>query len=248
MSAAGRAMPGGRRKKRGLDGQRQKKRSRQAVAARFAASCAVYNNTPSCRRPSSSPPTQPMTKPGPEQQPSRSSLRASRRLMRCAPYSRPASCADTAYPPSQDSATACAASGASSPSSRCRGRSSRQARGSRQQLAHHKKGNSAGSTLARQSAVPEAKPSAAASGAASSSMPSTPLLPPPRAVGFCSCSYCAPHCVYLGNSFARGGNSHETEKPHPRKHHGRPDLRRMLAPPPQGFTAYRRWSCGAAAC
>ena len=25
------------------------------------------------------------------------------------------------------------------------------------------------------------------------------------------------------------------KKPHPRKHHGRPDLRRMLAPPPQGF-------------
>ena len=25
------------------------------------------------------------------------------------------------------------------------------------------------------------------------------------------------------------------KKPHPRKHHGRPDLRRMLATPPQGF-------------
>ena len=145
-----------------------------APAARFAPICAAYSTTPSRTLPSSSPPTQPMTNPGPEQHPKICSRTASRREILPASYSCPANLAHTAYPPTQESTTAWAASADSNPSTRCKGRSSAAGGGAAISSSHTtKKGNSAGSTLSRQSAVPLANPCFAACGSASTNTPST---------------------------------------------------------------------------
>ena len=113
------------------------------------------------------------TPPEAEQQPRICSRTASCRGMRSPLYSCPASLAQTAYPPTHESSTACAVSGEASPSTRCMGRNSAAGGAAAVSSSHTtKNGNSAGSTLCRQRAVPAAKPCAAALGAARTSTPS----------------------------------------------------------------------------
>ena len=190
-----------------------------------------------------------MTKPGPEQQPRRSSRRASRRndamraveptgqLCRYRIPAQPGQCNGLrglgGFQPQQPLQGAAAAGQAAGQPSAAR--------------TPPQKGNSAGSTLARQSAVPEANPPPQPPVRPAAVCPAPPLLPPPRAVGF-AVVHIAHLTAYIWVTVLRGeGTAMKPKKPHPRKHHGRPDLRHMLAPPPQGFTACRRWNCGAAA-
>lgn len=111
----------------------------KAVLRKLAANCIPYNKTPSCRLPNKNPPTQEITNPGLEQQPSIITNADSRSESFLSRYRLPVSCAQTAYPPNQESNTAAAPDFSCIPHRRARTPNNRPSNGQESKRSHSTK-------------------------------------------------------------------------------------------------------------